>query len=243
MANVLLSKPATERWLRPVSFQAGFTGAVGAPWEITRWQTPQRVYDVYAKDGALALYASLFTLVPDLGIGVCILEVDAIQPSETSPVKDALVDMALAHVVPVVEDIARQQADIRFSGTYKCDGNSSVIFTTDDQPGLRMTQWISNGTDILAELGAGRPQEVRLWPNDLYDVDGDCKIGFTATFAPQPRPGLESPLSECFTWGDVDTPTYGNVALGHVVFGLDASASVASSVRIEASRMTFHKTN
>ena len=205
--NLLLSKPFTERWLRPISFQGSYTGAVRAPWEITRWQTPQRVYDIYAKDGGVALFASLFVVVPNLGIGIGILEIDnATQPKELNAVKYALVDLALTHLLPIIEDIARQQAGVRFSGTYKGEGNSSVIFTTDNQPGLRMTQWTGNGTDILAELGGGRLEDVRLWPNDLYDTEIDCKIGFTATFTTLPQPGLEAPLNEFNSWGRCEHP-------------------------------------
>lgn len=241
MNNVLLSKPVTERWLRPITFQAGFTAAVAAPWEITRWQTSNRVYDIYTKDGGLALYASLFILVPDLGFGISVLLVDATNGLATSPVKYALADLALAHLLPVVEGIARQQAGVRFSGTYKGNDNSSVVFTTDDQPGLRMTQWINNGTDILAGQGHGKQEDVRLWPNDLYNEDRDCKIGFTATFSTIPRLGLDAPLSECNAWGGVDIPTYGNVALGHIVFELDASSGEATAVRLEAFRATLKK--
>jgi hypothetical protein len=239
----LLAKSVTERWLKSVSFQAETIAAVGAPWEITRWETPHLTYDIYAKDGGLAMYGPLFILVPDLNFGVSFLGINAAEPALTDPIKYALSDLALAHFLPVVEDIAREQAAIKFAGTYRGDANSSIVIETDNQPGMRITQWVSNGTDILSLLGGGGPgvrTDARLWPNELYG-EQDCQVGFTANFATLPRTAIVMPVNTCFTWGDLDDPTYGNIGFGYVVFGLDASSGEATSIRLQALRATWKR--
>ena len=235
----LLSKPATRRWLKPVSFQGPSLAAIGAPWEISRWQTPNRVYDIYAKDGALEFYTSLIILVPDLNLGVTILEVNAAErQAALSPVKYGLANLAVAHLLPVVEDIARQQAATNFAGTYRGDSNSSFALDTDDQPGLFITEWTSNGIDLLTQLG-GNGSVARLWPNELYDRQ-DCKVGFSAVFTSISESN-ETPINECISWGNVDGVLYGNVGLGNIVFNVDASSGKSTSVRLEGLRTTLER--
>lgn len=61
-------------------------------------------------------------------------------------------DIVGGALIPAVEEAARAEADVSFSGHYAFANtsrlNSSMTIKTDDQPGLSVSQWISNGTDF-----------------------------------------------------------------------------------------------
>jgi hypothetical protein len=64
----MLVKPAiTRHWLKPHGFVSNTLKAVGAPWEICRFQTAliNRVVDLHTKSGDLLGYSSLLVLLPD----------------------------------------------------------------------------------------------------------------------------------------------------------------------------------
>lgn len=236
----LLSKPDTERWLKPVTFLGASNGAIGAPWEISRWQTPHRTYDMYAKDGGILLYGALFILVPDLNLGMSILAVST-DNTVLETVKFALSNLAAEYLLPAVQDVAREQADFTFSGTYKSTSiNSSLTITTDAQPGMIVSEWISNGTDLLAELSHTELGDVRIWPNELYS---EGQVGFDTVFGALQTSDVETPLNQCLTFGAVDDIAYGNVPLGLMVFTVDSASGRATSVNLEALRATLNKSS
>src|SRR5699024_5576925 len=106
------------------------------------------------------------------------------------------------YLLPAVHDAAREQAR-RFAGTYGFAGdmNSSVTIEVDEEPGLKVSSWVSNGTDmaetaVLLHLSSAGPvtPRIRLFPAGLEtEVEGGGRrIAFRATFEDEeaaPREG------------------------------------------------------
>lgn len=109
-----------------------------------------------------------------------------------------------------------------FAGTYTDRAtNSSVTFSapSDDLPGLRLTAWRTNITDVYASfMQRAADVDVRILPNHLYDGQ-EGKVGFTSkTAAPMP----ERPFyGACYGWINVELFMFGGVAAGQFVFDVD----------------------
>jgi hypothetical protein len=62
------------------------------------------------------------------------------------------VDVVGEVLIPAVEEAARAEAGAIYNGHYTFANirqlNSSMTIKTDDEPGLSVSQWISNGTDF-----------------------------------------------------------------------------------------------
>jgi hypothetical protein len=75
-----------------------------------------------------------------------------------------------------IEVAMKDQANATFTGTYRGTSglNSSVTLGVDEGPGVRVTSWISNGTDMINNVfWAANIKEYRLFPTDLsYEENG-----------------------------------------------------------------------
>jgi hypothetical protein len=242
----------TRRWLKPRSFVDLFQQGVGIPFEIFRVKVNGHSVDVYAKDGDCmaylqpgmatlltlmrclgGVYHSIFALIPDYDFGFTVLTAVGSQWDFFNAARSILPNLITTHILPVLDSIAAQQSDRRFAGNYTAPGlNSSVTFTTDSTPGLKLTQWLSNGTDILADVfGKLGTDDFRLVPNGLYD-EGSGKVGFTGVYqesSSEPPPPADGNLGNwyfpCQTWTEVSEVTYGDVGLEQFVFEVDGASS------------------
>ncbi|KAJ7806909.1 putative beta-lactamase, partial [Mycena leptocephala] len=239
--STLLSPAQTRRWLKPHSHTASLTYSVGAPWEIQRLILPleNRVVDVYTKNGDLGSYFAFFALIPEYGVGFAALgaSADGGAPLDVTVVSSLIGD----NFVPVLEDAARAEAEARFAGTFAAAGlNSSITLNTEaGRPGLGVSRWISNGTDMLVTLETS-PFTVRLYPTTLFS---DSRYAFRAVYEETfdntgPAPAFQD---RCVTWGGVDTPTYGTVAFDDFVFELGEDG-VAVSVEPRFLRVGLQRT-
>jgi hypothetical protein len=180
--NRQISAPITNRWFKPKTFDSspGTGLAVGAPWEIYRAGNSDYVYYLYTKGGDLDTYHALWALIPDFNFGFTVLATGA-DGDMSLPGGDLIIDQ----IMPTLYDIARGQAQKNLGGTYRATQfNSSVTFATDSHPGMKITEWISNGTDVFKILAIDafgtslRHFDFRLFPNMLYSGN---KIGFTGS--------------------------------------------------------------
>ena len=182
----------------------------------------------------------MWVLVPDFNFGFTVLATgfDDIAIPGASLVID--------EIMPALEDIAREQAQQNIRGTYKAkDLNSSVTFETDSDPGIKITEWISNGTDLLKiaavdMYGASLKHfDFRIYPNLLYTGD---KVGFTGSLWSIPmhyKPGVFS--DPCYSWTGPGGYPVGKVDIGNFVFDVDASTGKATQVRSEALKIDMIK--
>jgi hypothetical protein len=196
------------------------------------------IVEIYPKSGDSGSYSAFFVLVPDYDAGF------SVNMAGTSVNRFELVailaDMIANSVVPALEAQAVAEAKTNLIGTYTSATtglNSSLTLilnqTETDAPGLVISSWISNGTDVLSSLNVG-PRPWRLVPT-IRDPKGG-KQAFrivTATDAPSPQvPGqlFSGPGLETSDWVGVDSLTYGGIGIALFVFdiGTDGKATALS---------------
>lgn len=155
--HTLLTPATTRRWMKPRSHTARLDYSVGAPWEIPRYKNPKTgvVTDIYTKAGDGNSATALFILLPEFGVGFSYLsmnEVDAVRDA----VGGAIGDLLAETLIPALSEQAALETEAKFGGTYKAGGdlNSTITLainkTEGASPGLRITHFISNSTDVLA---------------------------------------------------------------------------------------------
>jgi hypothetical protein len=128
--------------------------------------------------------------------------------------------------------------------------NSSMTVVIDDKPGLGITKWVSNGTDMMLTVAQlmtnySAPTwvnlSIRLYPTDLVvTANGNRKQSFKAIFEDLNAPLVDLTYStSCTTWIGPTAYVYGALALDQFFFTTDSSGGV--SVQPQALRVTLKK--
>ena len=209
------------------------------PWEIWRVEDlADHVVDLYTKSGDVFAYSSLLVLSPEYDIGFVVLAVG----SSTTSTVEHLADTVVAAIIPALSSAAREQADMIYAGTYS--GNSSLnssmtLETRSGEPGLILTSWISNSTDLLATLtvleDAPEGLDVRLYPAGLRQSTGNStvRVGFRGVIERKDigtnDGGVFSP--DCSTWAMTAGTRYGNVGIDEFVFVVENGRAIAVEPR------------
>lgn len=252
LRSSILPKHLTREWLKPVSHSAQLFSSVGQPWEIARMNVPiepgsnnTRVVDLYTKNGGLGGYNAWLFLSPDHEMGIAVLVASISGGEAGSPTLFAMSELALATWIPAAEAAAREAAAANYVGTFRSeDGlNSSLsLEVVPDYQGVRITQLIYNGTDILQFLSdvAGRAGGSLQY----MSLQDDGRLAFRAIW--QTRKVQYPPNAvltrECnFKWSDVDTLVYGNVGLDEFIISVDSGSGKATGVEMPALRTSFSK--
>lgn len=230
--STLVSKTVTRRWYASTTFVETIEQAVGRGWEIFRLKIGGHSVELYTKSGFWGVYTSVFAIIPDYNVGFSILTASN---NATGNLMGSFPNTLAPVLLEAAEKIGREQANRNFAGHYySAASNTSVTIETDYLPGLKLTQYISNGTDLIGTVFGlfGEGVDFRLVPNQLYSGKG--QVGFTGVYAPpQPPPANGTFYFPCQTWLDIDDFTYGSVPLGNFVFSVDEDGS-ASSVQLKA---------
>lgn len=191
--NTLLTRPVTQRWIRPTTPTSDIIAGIGAPWGLRRIRIGDesivnRIVDAYGKAGSINTYQSLMILIPDYEIGITAL----LAGEWPGNANWHMADIIGPKIIPKLEEVAREQADSLYGGKYTFTNenvtlNSTITFTTDpDRPGLGIENWISNGTDSKC-LGDATPvYEPRLEESSELLTPEACQIS-TACFSTYSR--------------------------------------------------------
>jgi len=165
--------------MKPHSWTSGTHSAYGMPWEMLRTTklTPDgRGIDIITKGGSLTQYYTTIILIPEFGLGVTILVA-----GDYGALPD-LRENVIATLVPAAEKLIRDEVRKVHSGLYASshdsfgppDLNWSLKIDVDDiGPGLRVKDWISNGTDFMTVYGkfAGMPSDPTKWQARLLPTN------------------------------------------------------------------------
>lgn len=250
--STLLPDSQTRKWLKPVSHTAHFQYSIGGPWEIMRYTHPSGVItDMYTKSGDSGYYSGFIVLLPDYNAGFSILASSTVV--KRFIVVTEIADLVASSILPALAAQAAAEAERNFAGVYTSTVqglNSSLILsvnrTVDAAPGLTVSSWISNGTDVLAQLPSlVGPGPYRLVPSISDPKTGTMAFRLVTSFdAPstQAPTGLFSSLN--FLAGDwlvLDSPTYSGVALQLFVFKVDCDGN-ALEVSPSAFRINLKRT-
>ncbi|KAF3385283.1 Beta-lactamase-like protein [Penicillium rolfsii] len=231
LANTLVSPVMTRRWLKPATHTASLQVSVGHPWEIMSFNEP-RLIDLYTKAGNIGMYNSIMALSPDHNAGFAILTAGSGGFSLPLKLGEQVADIML----PAFEQMAKNQASRRFAGTYALDdgtSNSSITIATDNEPGLKIIEWISNsvnmGQAFAAKAGlqdAPSLLSMRLQPTSLKSPG---RVSFSAVIQGLSPETASGPLlSSCLTWLELDSYIYGNVGMPEFEFHLNENGDVIS---------------
>lgn len=251
--STLLSPENTRRWLKPFSHSAHLQYSVGRPWEIMRYThiATGKFTDLYTKLGDSGDYSGFLVLIPDYQAGFSVLA------SSTSTARfEAVLDIAdlfIDAVLPALEAQAAIEAGKNFGGVYTWTGSANSSMTlalnhsADAAPGLHITSWISNGTDVL-QGGLGKilgSQPYRLVPS-IEDAAGSKKAFWMVNARDAPDAAVETgrlasaPGFAHADWISVDSPAYGGRAVKHFVFDVaDKGHGWATAVSPTAFRITL----
>lgn len=210
--STLLKFVQTRRWLKPVAHTASPLFSFGRPWEITTLPATTRSpsVEVYAKEGNLQLYSSYLALIPDFNFGIALLQAD----SATSPIPSQITLFIAQQLVNAMQQVGQQQAQSNIAGTYNTTENSATLtlVADDELPGLSLTNFQTNTTDLRALYASFSDIELenislRLYPTDLRQ---GSVMAFRSVLQDT---SVLGDGSNCMTWANVDSPTYGGIAL------------------------------
>jgi hypothetical protein len=243
LSATLLTPAQTRRWMKPLTFTSDPNGSVGAPWEIVRAPNLNRTSQLYTKSGDIGLYSAEVALLPDYDVGFTVLAAGLRSNANVRILSDILA----AVYVPALEAAAKQEAQQIYAGTYTGTNgtSSSLTVVTDGKPGLGITQWVENGTDVFPLIGAilgatpeqlaqaaqaGGGVSIRLYPTGLKSRDG-TKVAWRAVYELFLEPLDPGAFSEnCVTWVTVDGIIYGAVGVDEFLFNLSGDGSKAVSI-------------
>ncbi|KAL2831643.1 beta-lactamase/transpeptidase-like protein [Aspergillus pseudoustus] len=237
--STLLTPLQTRRWMKPLTHSASLHYSSGAPWEIYRYTDPKSgiVTDIYTKLGDAGYYGAISAFLPDFDVGFSVLGAssDDHRSGWTLELIQAIVDTLL----PALNKQAAKELDEKYAGTYTSTDanlNSTITFAsagTPAAPGLVITNWISNGTDLSPRLPGLLSNDVDKTYRLRPAIVSSDKIAFRAATPPSnppPRPGdnskLITDLYDVNDWLLVDGQTYANRALAEFVFDLGDDGSV-----------------
>jgi hypothetical protein len=226
LRSTFLDANTTRAWLKPTAFTSDLRSALGRPWEIYRVDTKSSrgVIDLFAKGGDWGLYHTKFVLVPDYNVGFTAFV-------GGSGEKDWFNDQIIDIVFPALEEVAREQANEAYAGTYTSTLNNStttITFSTEaGKPGLGIEDWLHNGTNLLDALSEFSGQRLttdnfRLLPAGLDRKleDGSTEISWKALIRDSKPHEEKSVFAACDAWFTEELTPYGHHTLDQVLFTL-----------------------
>ncbi|KAJ5609828.1 alkaline D-peptidase [Penicillium herquei] len=263
--STLLPIDRTNRWLQPVSFTGDLHYALGRPWEIYRYVHPDTsvVTNIYTKLGDAGSYASLLVLIPDFDFGFTILGASSlgVQTQAIQLIADQLTNT----MIPSLMNQARREAFKNLAGTYTPKEKTlrtSVTLTVPSSkspPGLIISKWISNGTDVidvlaktLVHLVPHVPQRpanrnmVRIVPT-IRDVTASGQIAFQMETVNPVGPIVGNMFSEMYNVGSwvstIDQLTYHDIPINEFVFSVNKYTGNAFSLSLPAYEVELLREN
>ncbi|EFR04388.1 beta-lactamase [Nannizzia gypsea CBS 118893] len=233
--STLLSPAQTRRWMKPLTFTANDAVLVGAPWEILKAPLPERATWMYTKGGDIGVYSTQIILLPDYGIGFNILAAGD-KAKEVNPI---IADFVAAIGIPAFEQAAKEEAGNVYAGTYTRPGsNDTLVLAVDKNPGLLVSRFLINGTDVVTSFG-GEGKQLRVVPSGLHGGKGK-RQGFRVVLAQKPSPEGAF-VNTCTDWYIVSADVIAGVSLDDIVITLNADGDKAVEVNARGYRVAYSR--
>ncbi|KAL8711809.1 MAG: hypothetical protein Q9220_003753 [cf. Caloplaca sp. 1 TL-2023] len=243
--STLLPPDQTRKWMKPVQHTANLQYEIGRPWEIYRYIHPASgiITDIYTKWGDSGAYGGYMVVIPDFNAGFSMLGASSL--SDRSATTALLADLITDTMLPALLAQAEAEAKHNLAGTYTSTAAGlnttltvSLNATKGAKPGLVLTSFISNGTDVLATETLGS-SPIRLLPSISDQATGQIAFRTSAYYEPTPEL-FSGQLSTAIDWLTGDSGTYGGLALGLFVFDL-VEGGRACAVRPAAWRVKLER--
>jgi CubicO group peptidase (beta-lactamase class C family) len=236
----LLPSEKTREWMKPVTHTSSLHYSVSAPWEIYRYVHAGSgvVTDLYTKLGYSGFYGGILVVIPEFHAGFTLLS--ASSQTTGSGLTLLAIDLITDSILPALMEQAAREAAQEFTGTYEAEDLESsltlaVVPPNQPAPGLNITSWISNGTDITTKvttlLGG---VDSRLVPSIVTEqASGQVAFrGYTGSQQPNVGVGSASSLFSSFydinDWTMLDQLTWGGIATSLFVFCVEENGEVKS---------------
>lgn len=159
-------------------------------------------------------------------------------------------------LIPDIEAVGKRKARARYAGVFHGVPRSddTMAVAVDDGPALHVTDWQSEGRDILnmygkitsstaAGAGSGPLYSLRLYPTCLDDGEKEAwRAVYTSSTPKQMRsddPMLFMERGSCQTWSAMDEKIYDLVGLDDFVFSNGKGSSHFGAVSPRAFRQTL----
>ncbi|KAJ5795280.1 hypothetical protein N7457_001879 [Penicillium paradoxum] len=250
--STLLPSVKTREWMKPVTHTSSLHYSVGAPWEIHRYVHTGSgvVTDLYTKLGDSGFYGAIVVVIPEFHAGFTVLS--ASSQNSRSALTLLAIDLITDSILPALMEQAAVETAQKFAGTYKAEDLDSsltlaVVPPTQPAPGLNITSWISNGTDITAMVPRLFDNvDSRLVPSIVTEqATGEMAFrGYTASQHPNVGVGSSSSLFSSFydlnDWTMLDQLTWGGISTSLFVFDVEEDGK-AKSVTPAAYRVKMMK--
>ncbi|KAH8845390.1 hypothetical protein MCOR01_002634 [Pyricularia oryzae] len=244
MTSKLMKPSMTRRWLRPKSFSSDPRSGVGEPWgvrQIPLYPLTNSTYQyvtAFNKAGQIGKYGTVLSMIPELGIGLSI----AAAGDFPANINMALADTLANAFIPPLLRATRDAANRTYGGWYRHRTlNSSLLVTIHPvKPGLQISSWTSNGTDMLlaatsltnaipARLLPSVDASGIMYPTGLEDVlpGGGRRVSFKAVFEDLAQPQQAGPYTtDCATWISLSGTMYASQPLDQFLFELGSGGEV-----------------
>jgi hypothetical protein len=177
------------------------------------------------------LYHSRFAIIPDYDIGVLVFTAG----SGDAPAQSALFETVLTDLIPGLDATTRSQAETNLAGTYASSDpkvNTTLTLTTEPSlPGLKLTAFTSNSSDVLHTLFAGLRKspnpDVRLYPTELVrkNANGTETRKYNAVINSSDVEYPDSLIEalNCVSWQMLDATVYGAIGIDEIWIETDGS--------------------
>ncbi|PWY71780.1 beta-lactamase/transpeptidase-like protein [Aspergillus sclerotioniger CBS 115572] len=240
-------------WFLPAAYSSGSHSYLGYPWEIFRspaiLPNSTRTVTMNTKGGGLTGYYSYSFILPvyDLVLFMGVA-------GDLTGLND-LLDEVVDPIVVGAETIAQKQLNATYAGTYVATDiglNSSLTLSHSLQQSLYISEWVSNGTDVLAALvplvanqaGTGDNIYFQIIPTFETRVAADGNVGevwrlinvMNGNGGDTETRGNATSIWADYCVSNIDPLAYAGVALNEVVFW---RAGNASAPVIEAELSAF----
>ncbi|KAK5166877.1 uncharacterized protein LTR77_007606 [Saxophila tyrrhenica] len=216
-------------WFQPASFATGLGSFYGMPWEIFRTDRilpeSRRPVTFVTKSGGLPGYVSRVSLMPEYGLGVTIL---VACNEHCGEVLDRLQEVVTVEVVRAAEESVWEGLGVGYDGVYEAvdrELNSSIELVSSSGTGIVMNSFVSNGTDVLAEVvpkfwaDPRKSWRLQLVPTLLYKDEKEQAGEIWRILAMYERKeGKGRDVWDDFCITDIDTAKYAGLPVNEVVF-------------------------
>ena len=247
LASQILPSAQTRRWLQPVASTSNLRNAVGRPWDMYHFsdEAIDPITDVYTKTGSIGKYTSYLGVVPSLDVGFTILAVDTKAAADLNAIADVLLGALLQ-----IQDLGRQQTEALYTGTYHNNASASnlKLELTGQDPGIRVSDLIANGTDWLASIAklAGVKKtsylDMRFYPTSVEQIMANGKKQVFQGVIQDKSALADAGTPTCVSWMTVDELEKNGQPLDRFVFEI-GDDGMLDAVEWPALGLTFSRTN
>lgn len=213
-------------WLMPASWATGFRSFYGMPWEILRTEKVlkerQRPVTFVTKSGGMPGYYSRITLMPEYGLGLTILV-----GGETQLLSE-IQELITTRLIRESDPILWSELSNAYDGTYLAVSdtlNSSLTIVSQPSGVMRVTSFISNGTDALQQV-FGREAHSERWhaqliPTMIYKDESKRRGDIWRLIIIPERMDQSDLVWDDLCGTDVDTSRYAGIPANEFVFWHD----------------------